>query len=104
VRPRFSPTTFSITYCCAYVGGFALNWPLFLYYPLHGDWSFGPQIVEGIGPAMAWYGLMVDAGAIAGVIALCVPDHAVKKIFRHLWLFPSAAIVASVFLLRHFFA
>jgi hypothetical protein len=105
VRLGFAPATFSITFCCAYVGVFAMNWPLFLYYPLHGDWSFGPHVVKGIGPAMAWYGLMVDAGVVAVLTAFCVPDRAVKKAFRgYLWLFPCGAIGACVFLLRHFFS
>lgn len=105
MRLRFAPATFSIAFCCAYVSAFAANLPLFLYYPLHGDWSFGPQIVKGIGPAMAWYGLMADAAAVAVVAGFCVPDRAVKRVFRQqLWLFPCCAIGACVFLLRHFFA
>ena len=105
MRIGFAPATFSITFCCAYVGAFAMNWPLFLYYPLHGDWSFGPHVVKGIGPAMAWYGLMVDAGVVAVVTAFCVPDRTVQKTFGgYLWLVPCGAIGACVFLLRHFFS
>jgi hypothetical protein len=48
----------------------ALNRPLFLYYPLHGDLIWG-QPLTGIGPAMAWYGLMADAIIIATVLAVC---------------------------------
>jgi hypothetical protein len=102
---RFSPVSFMIAFCCAYAAVFALNWPLFYYYPLHGDFSLGPKALQGIGPAMAWYGLMTSAGAIALLLSICIPDRAIEKLFRggFLWFFPCAAMVACAFLLRHLF-
>jgi len=105
VKLRFAPVTFSIIFCCAYVAAFARNLPLFLYYPVHGNVSFGPVLVKGLGPAMAWYGLMVDAAVVAAIAAFCVPDRLMKGILRnYLWTVPCVAIGACVFLLRQFFA
>jgi hypothetical protein len=81
-----------------------MDWPLFRYYPLHGDISWGRQALQGIGPAMAWYGLMANAGIVATLLAICIPDRAVDKLLRnYLWLFPVGAMLACIFLLRRFF-
>jgi hypothetical protein len=79
--------------------------PLFRYYPLHGDFSWGQQALRGVGPAMAWYGLMANAGIAATVLAICIPDRATDRLLRnYLWLFPCAAMLVCVFLLRKLFA
>ena len=50
-------TAFSAAFCCAYVWALATNHPLFLYYPLHGDFRWGMQPLltsaQASGPAMA---------------------------------------------------
>jgi hypothetical protein len=105
VKPGFSPAAFLIAFCGLYVLVFALNFPLFSYYPLHGNFNWGPAALKGVGPAMAWYGLMANAGIGASVIAVLVPDRAVQAVFRnYLWLFLVAGMLSCVFLLRHFFA
>ena len=55
--PPFAPAVFSIAFCLAYVPVFSVDWPLFLYHPLHGDFSRTP-LPEEMGPAMHWYGLV----------------------------------------------
>jgi hypothetical protein len=100
----FDPTAFAAAFCCAYVTLFAMNRPLFLYYPLHGDFRWGSEMVQGAGPAMAWYGLMMGAGIIATVVAVALPGRITDRVLRnHLWLFPCAALLACIFLLRRFF-
>ena len=101
---RFGPTTFAIVFCCAYAVVFAMNSPLFLYYPLHGEFRWELQVMKGAGPAMAWYGLMAKAAIVAVVTAICVPDRVLDKMFRNfVWLFPAATMLVCVFLLRQLF-
>jgi hypothetical protein len=103
-RPWFSSATFMIIFCCAYVFVFAMNWPLFLYYPLHGDFNLGPHVQTGKGPAIAWYGLMADSAIAAFPAAVVIPDRLAHKAFRnYLWVFPVGAMLACAFLLRQFF-
>jgi hypothetical protein len=100
----FAPATFMMVFCCAYAFVFAMDWPLFRYYPLHDDFNWGPRVQKGVGPAVAWYGLMCSAGIVAFFAAICVPDRAVDALFRnYLWAFPCAAMLICLFLLRHFF-
>jgi len=104
-RLPISPAAFMIGFCCTYVFVFAKNWPLFLYYPLHREFSWGNQVTRGIGPAMAWYGLMADAGIVALLAAICAPARLFDSSFRnYLWIFPVGAMMVTIFLLRHFFA
>jgi hypothetical protein len=101
---RVSPAAFLAVFCCIYVFVFIENWPLFLYYPLHGDFYWGHQIRRGIGPAMAWYGLMADAGIAALVVSICLPERLSVSLFRnYLVIFPIAAMAAMAFLLRRMF-
>jgi hypothetical protein len=98
-----SPGTFMVSYSLAYASVFFMNRPLFLYYPLHSNFNWGSHAQTGIGPAMAWYGLMASAGLIALVVSLCVPDRAVSRfVAGYAWLAPVAAMLTSVFLLRRF--
>ncbi|HWY61516.1 MAG TPA: hypothetical protein VNW15_06420 [Rhizomicrobium sp.] len=100
---RFGPVSFAIVFCCVYALAFFTNLPLFLYYPLHGDFTWGPQLLKGAGPGMAWYGLMADAGIAALVLAFIVPDRLLDRIFRnYFWLFPCGAMLVCVYMLRQF--
>ncbi|HVZ27495.1 MAG TPA: hypothetical protein VG798_02470 [Rhizomicrobium sp.] len=104
---KFSPVTFGIAFSLAYAVAFWFNQPLFLYYPLHGDVTLGPfgaAALKNAGPSMAWYGLMVDAGIAATILAFLIPGAAVERVFRnYLWLFPVAAMLVCVYLLRNLF-
>jgi hypothetical protein len=106
LKLRLSPSVFIVAFCCVYVCVFALDWPLFRYYPLHGDFGWGmyPPL-QGVGPVMVWYGLIADAGIAATLLAFCVPDRAIDRLLgNYLWLFPCGAMLACVFLLRKLFA
>jgi hypothetical protein len=92
-------------FCGAYVFVFARDLPLFRYYPLRGVLNWGPANLDGLGPAMAWYGLMCSAAAIASLAAVLVPDRVVLNVMRgYVWLFPLATMLVCVFLLRQLFA
>jgi len=103
-KPWFAPATFMIVFCCAYAVAFAANLPLFLYYPLHDDFSWGPRVVGGIGPAIVWSGLLADAFIVALAAALVFPDRAAQSVFRnYLWVFPCGTMLVCIFLLRQLF-
>jgi hypothetical protein len=104
MKLRFSPITFTVIFCCAYVLAFWFSRPLFVYYPLHGDFTWGSTIMKNAGPGITWYGLMSDALISASILALMIPDNVLDRLFRnYLWLFPCAAMVTCAYLLRNFF-
>src|SRR4051812_7915219 len=103
MKARFNPAVFAIAFSVAYALAFWFNAPLFMFYPTNGDLVWGRTLLPDAGPAIVWYGLMSDA-AIAGlVLALIVPDRAVAGLRNRIWLFPVAAMLASLYLLRIFF-
>src|SRR5262249_28605999 len=103
-RLRPSPPAFTVAFCSAYAIAFALNWPLFLYYPLHGEFAWGWSALDGAGPAIVWYGFMADATVVGLAAGFCLPNAAVGgRLRNYLWMFPSAAMVTCVLLLRHLF-
>ena len=103
MKLRFSPLVFMAAYCAAYVAVLATDFPAFRYYPLDGAIAWGPAPQEGHGPGMAWYGLMVNAAIAAALLALFVPQSALAWLRNRLWLFPTAALLASAYLMRIFF-
>jgi hypothetical protein len=105
MKLRFGPITFMIGFCCAYALAYWNNVPVFLYYPLHGDFAFGLHpLPKTAGPGMAWYGLMADAGIVATLLALVIPDRLADRVLRnYFWLFPCGAMLICVYLLRQFF-
>jgi hypothetical protein len=106
MKLRFSPIIFMVAFCCVYALVFWMNKPLFLYYPQSGMLHWGPTPMKpAVGPAMAWYGLMADAGIVSVVLAVLIPNRLVDGALRnYLWLFPCAAMLVCVYLLRVFFA
>jgi hypothetical protein len=106
MKLRFAPITFMVAFCCVYAAAFWTNKPLFLYYPLHGDFHWGPMpMKDAIGPSMAWYGLMADAGIAAIILSFLIPNHLLDRTLRNfLWVFPCGAMLVCVYLLRVFFA
>jgi hypothetical protein len=106
MKLRFAPITFMVVFCCVYALVFWMNTPLFLYYPQNGIFHWGPAPMQNaVGPAMAWYGLMADAGTVAIILAFFIPNDIFDGVLRnYLWLFPCAAMLTCVYLLRVFFA
>jgi hypothetical protein len=104
MRLAFSPVTFAIAFSLTYAAVYWFNLPLFVYYPLHGFASFGPVMLKNAGPGMVWYGFMADCFIVATILALVIPDRWPDRLFRnYLWLFPGAAMLVCVYLLRVFF-
>jgi hypothetical protein len=104
MKLKFSPATFVVAFCILYALVFFLDFPLFRYYPLHGDFNWGKTVLKGVGPAMAWYGLMANAAIGATVLAVVIPDRVLERGLRnYVWLFPVATMLVCAFLLRKFF-
>lgn len=102
--PQFSPVAFTVAFCCAYGLAFAMNSPLFIYYPLHGDFTWGTQVLKGVGPPMLWYGFLSDALIAGAVAAVCIPGRLANKwLINLVWVFPIATMAVCIFLLRRLF-
>lgn len=104
MKRRLSPVVFSVVYCVAYIAVLSMDAPLFKYYPQTGQFSWGWRSLPGVGPSMAWYGLMAYA-AIAGLVASLVDrEEKLAGLLRNwLWLFLLAAMIGCLYLMRIFF-
>jgi hypothetical protein len=104
MKRYLSPVVFSIVYCVVYIVVLSMDAPLFKYYPQSRQFSWGWQSLQGVGPAMAWYGLMAYA-AIAGIVASAVDrEEKLAGLLRNrLWLFLLAAMLGCLYLMKHFF-
>jgi len=81
-----------------------MNSPLFIYYPLHGDFTWGTQVLKGVGPPMLWYGFLSDALIAGAVAAVCIPGRLANKwLINLVWVFPIATMAVCIFLLRRLF-
>lgn len=95
---------FTIVYCVAYLLLLATDLPLFRYYPVHNEMSFGPHALSGKGPAMAWYGILVGAALPAALGALIVRiSHPGRMFGRLVWGIPVFSMTICVVLMRQFF-
>ena len=105
MKIAWSPTAFSVLFCLSYLVVFGLELPLFLYYPVNGDWVWGAEPDPGkVGPAMAWYGLMATSALVAAFGAFCIREAwLVARLRRVLWVSPYAAVVGCVYYLRPYF-
>lgn len=102
---RISPVAFAILYCIAYVAVLALEVPLFRYYPVGSEFSWGVAHDAGKeGPSMVWYGLMAGAALVA-CIGAAIPVLGKRLLALHtiLWLVPLGATLGCIFLMRNFF-
>lgn len=98
------PVTFASVYCVAYVAALAFHWPLFVYYPLVSEFSWGRGSIPDSGPAMAWYGIMATAALVALPLSVVVADGWITARLRgKLWLIPLVAMLACVYLMKAFF-
>lgn len=100
---RLSLPWFTVAFSVAYIVIFALDLALFFYYPLVKEFHFS-EINGAAGPAMHWYGLLASAAIFGFIASLIARDRWIPRgLIRHLWIVPSLAVVASAFMLRHFF-
>lgn len=102
---RFNPIAFMIAYSAAYMAAYWFNLPLFVYYPLHGEFAPGLHpLAADHGPGMAWYGFVADAAILAGIAGVVVPDAKLDRLLKGwLWLFPCVSAAICLYLLRVWF-
>lgn len=101
---RFSPAVFAIVFSAVYAASYWFNQPLFLFYPEHNLVTWGPKLTPNMGPGMAWYGFLANCFIVATPLALLIPNNLPDRLFRNwLFLFPVAAMLICVYLLRVFF-
>jgi len=71
VKKQFFLLSFSFFACLAYVCCDLFKLPLFTYYPAVDEYVFGfAKMTESQGPAMYWYGWIVNASLFATIAAL----------------------------------
>lgn len=98
---RPAPCVFMIAYSAAYAFVFAMDWPLFRFYPLHGVLNWGAGTLKGEGPAITWYGLMSYALMFGIAMSMLIPDRLLGRFGRsNAWIAPLAVMAYSVYLLR----
>lgn len=91
------------TFCVAYVVLLSLDSPLFLYYPLTGEWAFR-QLEGNHGPAMQWYGLLMGAVIAATVVSLSLSLLNIKiRLEKVATILMPVAMLACVYFMRGFF-
>lgn len=90
---------FSIVFLLVYFFGFFTGFGPIRYYPAINQVTLAP-LSGDVGPAMMWYGWIVNAtlgGAVAAVLALLAPSAALEKLARRsLWIVPALGLVAAV--------
>lgn len=103
---RFNAIAFMMFWCLGYIASYWFNLPLFLYYPLQGEFASGLHpLAAAHGPGMAWYGFVMNAAIVATIAAVLLPDAWLARAFHgRLWLFPCAAMLTCLYLLRVWFS
>lgn len=92
VKKQFFLLSFSFFACLAYVCCDLFKLPLFTYYPAVDEYVFGfAKMTESQGPAMYWYGWIVNASLFATIAALItaalpLSSKTTKYIAHLLWL------------------
>jgi hypothetical protein len=105
MRIQWSPVAFSVLFCVLYVVAFVTELPLVRYYPVAREWAWGAtDDIARPGPVMVWYGLVATAALIAGVAAFFIPHRRIAATLKGwIWVWPCAAVVACLVLLRPLF-
>ena len=102
---RISLPWFTLTFSLSYIVFFAMDLPLFLYYPLTKQFTLTAIDAAVAGPSMHWYGLLASS-AIAGlIVAAILRDRWIPAgLLQSFWLAPILAMLAVAYQLRFFFA
>lgn len=92
----FSARVFTLFCGLGYAVAVYVNYPVFRYYPLTGQFSLSDLQDPTLGPAMSWYGWMA-VGAIAGLVtAAVVPKRLGDRIPDALfWILPVVIFAAG---------
>lgn len=69
---------FSVAFGVAYIVVYYFDLPLFIYYPMTGQLSYGTVSVSA--PAVHWYGWVTGAALISALVAAIVPPRLAARI------------------------
>jgi hypothetical protein len=95
---------FSMLFGIMYVVCFYFNLSLFIYYPAYSRFSLTALPFEEAGPAILWYGWILNAAIFSGVVALIVPRSWSERLSPNLsWIVPLVVIVGLLIYERRWF-
>ena len=101
---RFSLPWFTLVFSLSYIFIFARDLPLFLYYPLTGEFHLS-AVTTNMGPAMKWYGLLATTAVVSLAACLVLRERWIPAaLMQKFWLAPCLAMLAVAYELRFFFA
>lgn len=99
-----SARVFSLVFGIAYALAVYINYPLFRYYPLTGQFSLRDLPDKTLGPAMNWYGWIAIALVPTVVIAFIVPRRFADRIPAGVfWVLPLIMFAAGWYRERAWF-
>jgi hypothetical protein len=97
---------FAVVFAVAYVFVVELNYAMFTYHPIAGEWGAGVEKAQE-GPAMYWFGWLATSGliaAVAGAAATLLPDSVTGRLWPGLtWLAAIGVMIAFCYLLGELF-
>lgn len=96
---------FTTVYAALYALSFPYDLQLFMYYPVTGEFAWHP-LPETSGPPINWYGWMATAalgGAVAGALAMLLPERWAARLATLSWVAPVAAMAVLTYLARAWF-
>ena len=103
MRGRAAATVFSLLFGAAYFVCFLFEIVPFRYYPTNAVFHIAEQPAAA-GPPILWFGWMVAAAAMSGVVALVVPVRWVDRLWPGVsWSVPTAVMVAMLIYERRWF-
>ena len=98
---------FSIAYIVSYVPIMFWNWPVFTSVPRTTEFKWGYFAPAGAqAPGMFYYGWLLTAAIVAGVVAavaLALPAKALERLTPFTWLAALAMLGVEMFILREWF-
>ena len=99
---RFSAHWFTLGFCFSYAAILVFELGVITYYPITGHWHIGAPLYNE-GPVMHWYGLVILALIVGGVVAVVLKEQWLPRLLRqHNVFIVWVLMLATGWLLRGF--
>ncbi len=99
---RFSAHWFILGFCLSYAAILVFELGVITYYPITGHWHMSAPF-DNEGPAMHWYGLVILALIVGGVVAVVLKEQWLPRLLRqHMIFIVWVIMLATGWLLRGF--